>query len=195
VAAVGHVPLQRVLLAGRTVPVLGAATAGVGVQGDLRAGYSLQGAVVKQTVVVTASSAAGAGVAAALTGGAAAAAVGAGVVVTAPVTVPAVLVGAAAFGAATAVGYVGSRLWDAAFKPDAAARPEAGAQRRSEPPRPSEPPRRGAPPRSHPPLLRGGGQVGLAPCAVPLGRAPDSVDELSHGSDTGRGTRLIVSRP
>ena len=178
VGAPEHAPLQRVLLAGRTVPVLGVVTAGVGVKGDLKAGYSLPGALAKQSVVVTASSAAGVGVVSALTGGAVATAVGAGAVLTAPVTVPGILVGAAAFGAAAGVGYVGSRLWDLAFKPDAAVRPGARVPRRRDP----------AP-------SRVGGRLGLAACAVPLDRTCDSIDVLSNGADSGRGSGPVVSRP
>lgn len=131
-AVLGLVPTQRLSdlsLAGstaaskglalvRTVPGMAVLSAGVGVVADRDAGYSLDGAVVKQAVVTTASAA---------TGVAAAAAVGAGTVLALP-AVATVAVGAVA---AAAVGYAGSRAYDAAFGPGPAPGPIPARARRS----------------------------------------------------------------
>jgi hypothetical protein len=115
-------PGSKSLALVRTAPGMGVVSGALGVHNDVQAGYSVEDSVVKQVVVVTASTAAGAAAAGAVTA--------AGLV-----AAPAVAAAAVGIAVTAGAGYVGSRVWDAAFGPDLTPAPRSrrGSRARVEP--------------------------------------------------------------
>jgi hypothetical protein len=120
-------PGSAALAVARTTPAVAVVAGSLGVPGDLETGYSVEGAVAKQTVVGTASTVAGVAAAGAVT--TAGVAGGGALTVAGVVVAPAVATVVVGITVTAGVGYVGSRLWDAAFGPGPATPPPKARRR------------------------------------------------------------------